>query len=220
MPFHPLGEEVDLSLEPQNPNTLGEHVEFEAKYRIEGHLLTEFKKLLEALPDNKSFIYVEGPDYYYVREDLDEGSFARYRRPSYGLDNGRCEVTFKIKPKGAKNNIRREEYNWRVDGTPEDTIRQALVAINFKFNFSIFKSCHIYKLGDATLVFYTVYDITEGKPSKHDNFIEIEVDEKLTSQLTEEQAYDIIRKYEALLAPLGINSSKRLKRSLFEMYRR
>lgn len=196
-----------------------DHIEFETKYRIDAHLLTEFKKLVESHVAPKSFIYVEGPDYYYVHPDM-EDSFGRYRKPSHGLDNNRCEVTFKIKPKGAKNNIMRKEFNWRVDKTPEETIKAGFDALGFVFNFSIWKSCHIYKLDDVTLVFYTVYDTTEGRPSKTDNFLEIEVDEEKMKDLTEKDAWEIIEKYEKLLQPLGVSPQKRLRKSLYEMFKR
>ena len=197
-----------------------EHTEFETKYRVESHMLLDFKKTLDALPKEKSFVYVEGPDAYFIHPDHDEGSFARFRKPSYGLDNGRKEVTFKIKPKGAKNNIMRKEYNWRVDQTEDGMILEGLVSQNYKFNFSIWKTCHIYKLDDATLVFYSVYDTTEGKAAKFDNFLEIEVDEASMKDLTEAQAWSIIEKYEKILTPIGVSPQRRLRKSLFEMYRR
>lgn len=193
--------------------------EFETKYRVEPHLLTEFKRIVGNLgPEKlKGFIYVEGPDYYFTKPD---GSFARYRRPSHGLDNGRSEVTIKVKPEGAKNNIKRKEVNWRVDTTPEDAIREGLSLMGYKPNFNIFKTCHIYNLTDSTLVFYTVYDETDGKVTKEDTFVEIEIDEHLISTLTQDQAMELIVKYEKLLEPLGLNAQRRLRKSLFEMYRR
>lgn len=193
------------------------HTEFETKYRVEAHLLTEFKRVMESLPGLKKFIYVEGPDYYFTKPD---GSFARYRRPSHGLDNGRSEVTIKVKPEGAKNNIIRTEVNWRVDITPEDAIRAGLSLMGYVPNFSVWKTCHIYNLNDATLVFYTVYDTTDGKATKADNFVEIEVDEENVSTMTEEQAWAIIVKYEKAFEELGIHPQKRMRKSLFEMYRR
>jgi hypothetical protein len=191
--------------------------EFETKYRVEAHLLTEFKRIVGSLAGLEKFIYVEGPDYYFTKKD---GSFARYRRPSHGLDNGRSEVTIKVKPEGAKNNIVRKEVNWRVDATPEDAIREGLSLMGYTPNFSIWKGCHIYTFQDATLVFYTVFDTTDGKASKADSFVEIEVCEEKVSELTHDQAMEIIVKYEEAMADLGITARHRLKKSLFEMYRR
>ena len=74
--------------------------------------------------------------------------------------------------------------------------------------------CHIYNFNDATLVFYTVRD--EKGTMTH--FVEIELDEDNIHKLTEEEAWGIIRKYERVLAPIGITHRHRLNKSLFEMY--
>lgn len=196
-----------------------EYIEFETKYFMEEYQLLTFKKIVESIKEDKSFLYVEGKDFYYVKEDM-PNSFARYRSADYGLDNGRSEVTIKTKPIAAKNNIKRQELNWRVDKTPEKTIMLGLETLGFKFNFSIWKSCHIIKLNDATLVFYTVYETTGGVFGQPKSFLEIEVSEEKISEMTEDQAWGIIEKYEKLLAPTGLTPQKRLKKSLFEMYRR
>lgn len=200
-----------------DPNT-----EFECKYRVDAHVVVEFKKIAGALSNLKSFLYVEGPDFYYSHPDFDERSFGRYRRPSFGLDGGRAEWTVKRFPKGAKNGIKRLEMNWRVDQTPEEDVKRGAEVMGFVFNFSIIKSCQIYKLDDATLVFYTVYDVTDGATSsKVDHFIEIEVrEDMIVKGLTEEQAWAIIEKYEEVLAPVGVTAKKRLRLQLWDMYRR
>ena len=206
-------------VEPSTEENIAKLTEFETKYRVEPHLLTEFKSIMEKLPNLHKFIYVEGPDYYFTKTD-DSGSFARYRRPSHGLDSGRSEVTIKVKPEGAKNNIIRKEVNWRVDITPEDAIREGLKLMGYEPNFSIWKTCHIYNFDDATLVFYSVYDTTNGKATKFDNFCEIEVSEENVHNMTEAQAWEVIVKYEKALETLGLTPQKRLRKSLFEMYKR
>jgi hypothetical protein len=232
----------------ENKETIPKLTEFETKYRVEPHLLTEFKKIMNSLAGLDKFIYVEGPDYYFttdvpeqfyklaetVKDKTDREkllklidntlgnlpSFLRYRRPSHGLDNGRSEITTKFKREGAKNNIQRKETNVRVDITPEDSIRDFIGNFLYRTNFNIWKGCHIYNFEDATLVFYTVYDTTDGKATKTDSFVEIEVNEEKVSHMTEDQAWEIITKYEKALEDVGINPQKRLKKSLFEMYRR
>lgn len=209
--------------EMMDPNT-----EFECKYRVDPHVVVDFKQIMDDLEKRKtetgfkSFLYVEGPDFYYSHPEFDDRSFGRYRRPSFGLDGGRAEWTVKRFPKGAKNGIKRLEMNWRVDQTPEEDVKRGAEVMGFKLNFAIKKSCQIYKFEDATLVFYTVYDITDGVTSpKVDHFVEIEVCEaKIVTGLTEEQAWSIIEKYEKLLAPLGISPQKRLRKQLWDMYKR
>jgi len=61
--------------------------------------------------------------------------------------------------------------------------------------------------------------IEDGKTSEQ-HLIEIEVDEETIHLLTEDQAWEIIRKYEKILEPTGVTPQKRLRRSLYEMYRK
>lgn len=189
---------------------LPQYTEFESKYRVEGDQIYKFKEIVEGLGEEYDFLYVQGPDYYFVRDDE---RFARYRK----ADNdkkGRAEVTFKLKPVGARNNIQRKEYNWRVDKTPYTEIAEGLEDQGYKFNFKITKFCHIYKFKDVTLVFYTV----RNDKNKLDHFVEIELDENSIHHLTEDQAMEKIRKYESVLSPLGISHRGRLTKSLFEIY--
>jgi predicted adenylyl cyclase CyaB len=195
-----------------------EYTEWETKYRIDGHNLFLFKQVVSQLSGVLHFLYVEGPDFYYINPDRE--GFARYRKPSFGLDNNRAEITVKFKPKNAKNNIIRKEINVRVDNTPQDAVKELIQSMGYEFNFSIYKSCQIYKMHDATLVFYTVYDTTDGKPKNQDSFVEIELDEEKIKDMTEKEAWAVIEKYEKILEPIGINSHKRLRKSLFEMYSR
>lgn len=187
--------------------TLHEFCEFETKYRVEGDLVYKFKSIVAEM-DYKSFVYAEGPDFYYTKPD---GSFLRYRK---AMTEKRAEVTMKEKPKEARHNIKRKEVNWRVDNNSQDAIHEGALMMGYKFNFSIWKSCHIYKFKDATLVFYTVRD--DHNELAH--FVEIELDEKTIHTLTHEEAMDVIRKYEDILAPLGITYRNRLTKSLYEMY--
>ncbi len=229
-------------------DNLKTHTEFETKYRVEPSVLIEFKRIVDTMPGLKKFLYVEGPDVYYTNEHVlkqfqdfadtlkdkekeklleivsstiaNFPPFMRYRRPSHGLDNDRKELTTKYKQDSAKNNINREEKNLRVDKTSEETIQAFVEDVGYKKNFSITKTCHIYNFEDATLVFYSVYDTTDGKASKMDNFVEIEVNEETVHELTEDEAWGIIEKYEKALSDIGISPQKRLRKSLFEMYRR
>lgn len=193
----------------QREGDILKHVEFETKYEVESDVLFEFKDLAESL-NPKKFIYVEGPDTFFTitgRDDI----FARYRRATHG-DGKRAEFTVKEKH-SENNNIIRTETNWRVDNTSREEVVKGAELMGFKLNTEIFKTCHIYNYNDATLVYYSV---REGKSVRH--FIEIEVSEGL--ELTEDESWDIIKKYEELLSPLGISAQRRKRLSLFEMYRR
>lgn len=198
------------------------HTEFETKYRVEIEDLVKFKRLVTNFPNVTGFVYAEGPDHYYVKPGTD--SFQRYRKEDW-KEGGRAELTKKVKPQGAKNNNIRKEWNIRVDGTPKETIFEAIEEDGYRYNFSIWKSCHIYHTTEATLVFYSLVDVTdkvEGKevykPEKVHHFLEIEVNEDSIDKITEEEAWDVIKRYEEALSPLGISAQKRLRKSLFEMF--
>ena len=192
-----------------------EHLtEFECKYRIAETDLIKFKKIAESLSDLKSFLYVQGLDVYYTTDMVTEASFARYRKAEFEK-NPKAWLTFKKRLVEGRS-YKRKEPNIQVNGTPLTEIEAALEMHGYKKNFEIYKLCHIYFFKDATLVFYTVID--EG--DKHASFVEIEVDEATISQLTEEDAWEVIRKYEAYLEPLGITYKNRLQKSLFDLYRK
>lgn len=184
-------------------------VEFEVKYRVEDpKLLWDFKHLVERQLGRKQCIYIQSDDIYYVKT-ADE--FIRYR---FSESDARAELTIKRKISD-KNNIIREETNLRVDGNSFDLVENFIKQLGFSFNFRINKQCHIYHGEDATLVFYSVRDLENDKLS---HFIEIEVTEG--AGFTEDESWAIIKKYETALAPLGVTAQKRLRKSLFEMYKR
>lgn len=187
---------------------LDRNTEFETKYNFDISKQYKFKDLMEKI-GYKSFLYVEGDDDYFTKPD---GSFLRYRRAT---TEKRAEITIKVKPNLAVNNIKREEINWRVDGNSEELIRRGVELMGYKYNFKITKYCHIYRLDDnTTIVFYTVRD--EKKDLHH--FLEIELDEKTIHNYTFDEAMDKIRYYEQYLKEIGITHKNRLNKSLIEMF--
>ena len=186
-----------------------EFIEFETKYEVQGDLLHPFKELIEEEIGYDKFLYVQGTDVFFTKEN-EEGFFARYRRADHSN-----EAQFTLKKKHTENSsIKRTETNWDVSGTSFTEVKVGAELMGFEYNSSIWKGCHIYNREDATLVFYSVRD--ESRKIAH--FIEIEVKEGVG--YSEEESWEIIKKYEKLLAPLGIIAQKRKQKSLFEMYRR
>jgi adenylate cyclase class IV len=189
---------------------LPQFVEFETKYRIEDPAkLWDFKHLVENQLGRKDFLYVQSDDCYYVKGE----DFIRYRFSDNKKDK-RAELTIKRKT-GDKNNIIREEVNLRVDNNSFDTVERFIGLQGFEINFRINKQCHIYHGPDCTLVFYSVRDLGTNELA---HFIEIEVTEG--AGFTEEESWNIIKKYEAALAPVGVSAQRRSRKSLFEMYKR
>jgi adenylate cyclase class IV len=191
------------------------HTEFETKYRVDASVMMRFKRIMAQY--QAEFRYVEGPDDYFVKPDTN--SFKRYRHATYPKD-AKKEITTKIKPEGAKHNIQRRELNLDVTFADPEVVKATIEDDGFAYNFTVFKSCHIFDTEDASVTFYSVVDITPGEKHDEEHLIEIEVAEDLVSQITESQAWDIINKYEKALAAIGVNPQKRLKLSIFESYRR
>lgn len=186
-----------------------ELTEFETKYEVDEKLLHPFKKIVEDIGYEK-FLYVQGPDVFFRHPDK-PNVLGRYRKAEHG-DSG-AEFTLKEKHTEG-NNVKRTETNWKVGKTPYEEIEQGAKIMGFKRNTQIWKSCHVYKLSDANLVFYTVRD----EDNKYAHFIEIEVRED--TKFTEDEAWSTIKKYEEKLAPLGITAQRRKRLSLYEMYRK
>lgn len=187
-------------------------LEVECKYNADDISRIAFKDLAKSL-NPKSFIYVESSDVYYVRE---EDEFLRYRMPSENKLSGeenRAELTFKKKHKDA-NNLVRTEVNLRVDLNDGNLIHAFCEGLGYKKNFQIQKACDIYFFDDADIVFYSVKD----ESGKYSYYLEIESNENIG--MTHEQSWEVVLKYEKLLAPLGITPQKRKKLSLYEMYRK
>ena len=186
-----------------------QYCEFETKYKVNGDLVYQFKHLIEKSLGIKDFVYVQSDDVYYVKGE----EFLRHRFSE--SPGGRAELTYKRKMEGSKNNIIRTEVNLRVDPNEPPTVEKFANVLGFIRNFQISKYCHIYHTDKATVVFYSVRD---WETNKLDHFIEIEVNEDL--QFTEAEGWEIIRDWEAKLEPLGITARNRLRKSLFEMYRK
>lgn len=198
-------------------NKLPKYTEFECKYRVEKSIFPLFNRIVSEISPYPRYLHVSGPDTFYVK---DEGSFGRYRKSDTQFDdkgNNFAQWTVKEKRKGAKNSINRFESNWAITGTPEAEVHAGAEKMGYRKVGKIQKDCLIYTFPDATLVFYTVKEFESDKES---SFIEIEVCEATIDQLTEDDAWQVIEKYEYILRNIGICSDKRLDDSLFDLYRR
>lgn len=188
-------------------NTEKKFLEIETKYDAEEINRLQFKSLITSL-NPKTFLYVEGTDVYYVKQEND---FLRYRMAVKHIDDKRSELTFKKKSVDKNNNIR-TEVNLRIDLNSPELVSAFCEGLGYKRNFSVYKMCDIYFFDDANIVYYTVISDT----GKQASFLEIEASEDIG--LTEEAAWEVVQKYEKILSPLGINAQKRKRLSLFEMY--
>jgi len=179
--------------------------EIEFKFDATEIPLNDFKKVVEELkPTNQ--VIVSSYDDYFIN---DEGNFIRYRH-----NNDSQELTIKRKLCDHNNN-ERVEVNLPI--VPQDfrTVQAFVELLGYKHNFSIYKVCQIYWIDKAVLCYYLVYDENMNELNR---FIEIEANEHLHFK-NETEALALIKFYEDKLKTLGIHCKKRLKKSLFELYR-
>jgi adenylate cyclase class IV len=180
--------------------------EIEFKFDASDISLNSFKSFVQELkPSNQ--VIVSSYDDYFVNS---EGNFIRYRH-----NNNSQELTIKRKLCDHNNN-ERVEVNLPIVPQDFNTVQRFSQLLGYEHNFSIYKVCQIYWIDKAVLCYYLVYDENMKELNR---FIEIEANEHLEFK-DETEALGLIKSYEDKLRGLGIHCKKRLKKSLFEMYRR
>lgn len=179
--------------------------ELETKYAADDISMNDFIKLVQPL--NPEWMMVSSYDDYFVN---DKDEFIRYR---YHDHMG--ELTVKRKTIDTNNN-NRVEVNIPTDGKSGPSIEAFCNLLGYKKNFSIFKTCKIAFLEKIVLVYYVVCDenLVEKK-----RFIEVEAKEDYEWS-SEEEAWAEVVRHENMLAPLGISAKNRLKKSLFEIFKK
>ncbi len=180
--------------------------EIETKYAAENIKREAFLQLVEQLPIRKK-MNVSSYDTYFVNEG---GDFVRYR---YTDDRG--ELTIKRKTNKTNNNDR-IEVNLPTAGGNLSTVSAFCSLLGYKLNFEIFKTCNIFWTDKVVVVYYVVYD---KELEELRRFIEIEADEDLEWE-SEEQAWNEVVKYEKMFEAIGITPHNRLRKSLFEIFRK
>lgn len=187
--------------------------ELEYKYRADNISLTQFKALMGDAGVIKQVV-VSSWDIYYVSEK-DENSFQRLRMGTSP------ELTKKVKTVNA-NNWQRVEVDLPLDPDriTEETVTKYVGLDGYKENFRIFKSCDIHFLEHLNFVYYVVYNHNWVEIGR---FIEVEVNKSSVQTLEAQsagQAMAKLRQGEKYLEPLGINAQNRLKKSLFELFKK
>ena len=180
--------------------------EIETKYDAADIKLQSFIDLVETFKPSK-WVMVSSYDDFFINKD---NCFIRYR---YTDDRG--ELTIKKKMID-KNNNERIEVNVPTSGDNFPAIQAFAELLGYNFNFGIYKTCKIAFLDTVVLVYYVVYD-KEMKEQRR--FIEVEANEHYAWE-SEQQAWEEVTKYEKMLESLGITPKNRLKKSLFEMFRK
>jgi predicted adenylyl cyclase CyaB len=182
--------------------------EIEVKYKADDIKLSDFEALMATFtPAALRKVTVSSWDTYYSNKDSE---FIRYRS-----DDTKGELTVKRKTTTANNN-NRVEVNVKTGVNTIETITEFSNLLGYQFNFKIYKTCFIYWFEKVNLVYYTISD-ENMKPQG--SFLEIEANEDYNWE-SEEKAWETVKEYEEKLNTLGITAQNRLKRSLWEMFKK
>lgn len=184
-------------------------LEVEFKYRADEISLSDFTDLCDKRnPIN--FILASGYDYFYS-DTKNADSFARHR---VGQDYN--QLTFKRKKAENNNYIRTEHNVFLGNGADREQIEALCAEFGYKFNTVIFKNAFIYEYDTYILVYYIVYDKGLKEIGR---FIEIEMREEYPWN-SEKEAWDGLTLIEQDLKPLGVVPQSRVKKSLFEQFKK
>lgn len=182
--------------------------EIELKYKADNIKLTAFTTLMSELKYS-STIEVSSWDSYFVDK---EGNPGRFRNSSL-----KPEFTIKKKTNPLNNQNRYELNIPLATGIKEEIVDEAAKQFGFTKDFKIFKNCFIYFFEYVDIVFYLVYNEDMKEEGR---FLEIEFLEDRLKEVGEDKAFEIIKEYEQKLAVLGLSPQNRLKKSLFEMFKK
>lgn len=182
--------------------------EIEFKYNADSISLAAFTEFCKNRQPSKT-LDISGYDYFFENTKV-PGAFCRHR---VGPDTN--QLTFKRKTSDANSNIR-TEHNIDLDGTSIDQVQALVAEFGYEYNTKIFKSCFIYWFEYYVLSWYVCYDSDMKELGR---FMEIEAREDY-SWKTEQEAWDSIVAMEKFCKSLGISHQSRIKRSLFELYKK
>lgn len=186
-------------------------IECEFKYTADNISLTKFQEFCESRPDYAGVpaLVASGYDHFYA-SSKDTDAFCRHR---YGPDMN--QLTFKRKTTDVNNYVRTEH---NLDFTKDMTTNQVQAYIKehgYEFNIAIFKNCFIYKYDWYTLVYYICYNTDMRELGR---FLEIEMKEDYAWK-NKDEAWNALVAMERLCKPLGLSAQKRIRLSLFEMFK-
>ena len=181
--------------------------EIELKYRSDAVDLRTFKDFcLARLPVSET--NASGYDHFYAKKG-DKSTFARHR---VGADIN--QLTFKRKT--SDNNFIRTEHNLDLNAVKEDQMAAFLGEFGYQFNVSIFKTCFIFHFDRYIFVYYVVYDTRMKELGR---FIEAEMAEEYPWK-SEDEAWNALLALEKDFKTIGLNKVNRVKKSLFEMFKK
>jgi adenylate cyclase class IV len=184
--------------------------EIEFKFNAKEISLKFFKEFCQGLKGESKYKEVSGWDDFWDSKN-DEDGFYRIRE-----DHKILELTYKHKTKD-NNNYVRDEHNLKIHPETSRAHVETFISSNgYSHNSRLFKNCFLYNFETYTLVYYVCYDEDMLELGR---FIEIEMREDYPWP-TEKDAWNELVAMERICKPLGISPQSRVKRSLFEMFRK
>lgn len=184
-------------------------LEIETKYNAEGISLTHFHEFCKERSP-KTYVFASGYDYFY-QSAADPDAFCRHRN---GPDIN--QLTFKRKHTAGNNFIRTEHNLDLLESVPVSKVADLCSEFGYVYNTSIFKTCFIYVYQEYTLVYYICCNPEMKEVGR---FVEIEMAEEHRWS-SQDDAWKSLLVIEKLCKPLGLTTQGRVKRSLYEMFRK
>jgi adenylate cyclase class IV len=182
--------------------------ELELKFKADSVNLSDFTVFCKNLKPVSS-LEVAGWDVYFSGPGQ-AFEFLRYRA------GDKKEVTVKIKTNDKNNNDRIEVDLPLATKVTESLVAKFAKTLGFKENFRIYKYCSIFFYEKVDLVYYITFN---EKMQETGRFIEVEA-RKDVVQDNAEDAWRSVREYEQHLKAFDITRANRMKRSLWEMFKK
>lgn len=182
--------------------------EIEYKYRADSIEFTDFRDLMHEIGLIKKTIDVASWDIYYCNSE-NANRFIRYRKSSTP------ELTTKQKTSNDNNWVRSEiDLALDRDAINDLTVEKFTRSLGYEENFRVFKMCFIFWFEEVNYVFYVVFGSNLRELGR---FIEVEINKKGGHS---RPPLNILNECESKLRVLGITAQNRLKKSLFELFKR
>jgi adenylate cyclase class IV len=195
-----------MTTEPDEFNI--ELTELEFKYDAADIKRTKFVEFAQANNPVKR-VEVSGWDYYYSGSGL-PFEFIRFR------EGGVAELTIKMKNE-EKNNNSRFELDLPLSSKVALWMVEKFVGLfGFKENFRVFKYCDIYWYEKVDIVFYIIYNKDMNEVGRR---VEIEARKDYPFKSAEEGTAEV-KAMEAKMADIGITPQMRLRKSMWEQFRK
>lgn len=185
-------------------------IEVEFKYSAENIPLTKFTEFCKNRKPKKELI-ISGYDYFYANPK-EPDAFCRHRQS--------CEtnqLTMKRKTADNNNYVRTEHNMDLMPFMKNDQVQALCAELGYAYDYTIFKNCFIFQYDLYTLVYYLCYDKDMKELGR---FIEIEMSEHHEWTSSEETYNELIIMEKLCSKDLGISAQARIKRSLWEMYKK